>query len=160
MQTKTVQIWALTMIDEGLSWPEIVAITNKYAEEIVTLVDDTWFARYPQPFYYIHDNGGEFIGSGFQELLDSYGVKAKPTTVKNPQSNGHHERIYLVLCEMLRVQTLYVPKESTAEKEINRILQCNGVTLQYNIKRHKTKLGNTNNIVIVQNNIITSKTLL
>ena len=47
MQTKTVQIWALTMIDEGLSWPEIVAITNKYAEEIVTLVDDTWFARYP-----------------------------------------------------------------------------------------------------------------
>ena len=123
-QTKTVIIWALTMIDEGSTWPEITAITNKNAEEIATLVDDVWFARYPRPLYCIHDNGGEFIGSDFQELLDSYGVESKPTTVKNPQSNGLHERIHLVICEMLRVQSLYVPKESTAEKEINRILQC------------------------------------
>ena len=112
------------MIDEGSSWPEIAAINNKYAEEIAILVDDTWFARYSRPLYCIHDNGGEFIGSGFQELLDSYGVKAKPTTVKNPHSNGLHERMHLVLCEMPRVQTLYVPKESTAEMEIYRILQC------------------------------------
>jgi len=53
--------------------------------------------------YYIHDNGGELIGSDFQELLDNYGVKPKPTTVKNPQSNGLHERMHLVICEMLRV---------------------------------------------------------
>ena len=121
---KTAQIWSLTMIDEGSNWPEIAAINNIYTEEIATLVDDTWFARYPRPLYCIHDNGGEFIGSGFQELLDSYGVRAKPTTVKNPQSNGLHERVHPVLCEMLKVQTLYVPKESTAEKKINRILQC------------------------------------
>ena len=62
--------------------------------------------------------------SGRVLLLDSYGVKTKPTTVKNPQNNGLHERMHLVLCKMLRVQTIYVPKESTAEKEINRILQC------------------------------------
>ena len=124
IQTKTVQIWALTMIDEGSSWPEIAAITNKYAEEIAIFVNDIWCARYPWPFYCIHDNGGEFVRLGFQELLDSYGVKAKSTTVKNPQSNGFNERVHLVLCEILRVQTLYVPKESTAEKEINRILQC------------------------------------
>ena len=49
MQTKTVQLWALTMIDEESSWLEIAAINNKYAEEIATLVDDTWFARYPRP---------------------------------------------------------------------------------------------------------------
>ena len=40
MQTKTLRIWALTMIDEGSSWPEIAAITNKNAENIATLVDD------------------------------------------------------------------------------------------------------------------------
>ena len=72
------------MIDEDSSWPEIVAIEIKYAEEIRTLVDDIWFARYSRPLYYIHDNGGEFIGSGFKELLGSYGVKPKQTTVKNP----------------------------------------------------------------------------
>ena len=40
IQTKTVQIWALTIIDEGSSWLEIAAITDKYAEEIASLVDD------------------------------------------------------------------------------------------------------------------------
>ena len=46
-QIKTAQIWALTMIDEGSSWPEIASIQNKFAKEIATLVDDIWFARYP-----------------------------------------------------------------------------------------------------------------
>ena len=32
--------------------------------------------------------------------------------------------MHIVICEMLRVQSLYVPKELTAEREINRILQC------------------------------------
>ena len=57
---------------------------QKFRNEIATLVDIVWFARYPRPLYCIHDNGGKFIGSGFQELLNSYGVKSKPTTVKNP----------------------------------------------------------------------------
>ena len=33
---------------------------------------------------------------------------------------------------MLRVQSLYVPKESTAEKEINRILQCTAWAMRKN----------------------------
>ena len=51
-------------------------------------------------------------------------MKSKPTTVNNPQSNGLRENMHLVLYEIISVQTLYVPKESTAEKKINRILQC------------------------------------
>ena len=111
------------MIDEGSCWPEIYPIQSKYAEEIAKIVDDQWFNRYPRPTYCIHDNGGEFIGSGFAEMLQSYGVLPKPTTVKNPQSNGVHERIHLVLCEMLRTQKLHVPEHSNANKEINRVLQ-------------------------------------
>ena len=72
------------MFDEGSSWPEITVIKNKSTEEIATLVDDIWLARYPRPLYFIHNNGREFIGSGFKELLDSYGVNPKLTTVKNP----------------------------------------------------------------------------
>ena len=56
-------------------------------------------------------------------MLESYGIVSKPTTVKNPQSNGLHERMHLVLCEMLRTQELHVPEYSTADKEIDRILQ-------------------------------------
>ena len=87
-------------------------------------MDDIWFARYPRPLYFIHDNGGEFIGVSIKELLDSYGVKPKPTTLKNPQSNGLYERIHLVIYEMLRTQQLLVSKQSTATREINRILHC------------------------------------
>ena len=104
--------------------------SKKYAEEIATLVDDIWFSRYPRPLYCIHDNGRECIGSGSKELLKNYGVKPKPTKDNNPQSNGLHERIYLVLCEMPRVQELYVQKESTATREIHRILQCTAWTMR------------------------------
>lgn len=100
-EVRTVKIWALAMIDKGLNWPEIVAIQSKYAEEIVKLVHDYWFNRYPKQLYCIHDNGGKFIGEDFKVMLDSYGVQPKPTTVKNPQSNGLHEQMHLVLCEML-----------------------------------------------------------
>ena len=54
--------------------------------------------------------GGEFIGQGCVELLKSYDVDPKPTTLKNPQINGLYERLYLVLCEMIRSQKLFVPK--------------------------------------------------
>ena len=49
-------------------------IQNKYTEEIAQIVDDQWFNRYPRPIYCIHDNGGEFIGSEFEDMLKSYGA--------------------------------------------------------------------------------------
>ena len=54
------------------------------------------------------DNGGEFIGREFQELLCSYGVERKPTTVLNPQSNGIKERMHLTMADMLRTMTITV----------------------------------------------------
>ena len=54
-------------------------------------------------------------------MLQTYGVKPKSMIVKNSQSNGLYERMNLVLCEMLRLQKLVVPKESIARREINRI---------------------------------------
>ena len=123
-QIKTVKIWALTMIDEGSCWPEIMPIDNKCAENIAQIVDDQWFNRYPRSIYCIHDNGGEFIGTGFDEILQSYGVLPKSTMDKNPQSNGVYERMHLVLCEMKCTTKLQVTEHSTANKEINRVLQA------------------------------------
>jgi transposase InsO family protein len=50
----------------------------------------------------VHDNGNEFMGYEFQELLDSYGIEPKPTTVKNPTVNAILERIHGTLGEQLR----------------------------------------------------------
>ena len=70
-----------------------------------------------------HDNGGEFDGQEFQELLQSYGIRSKPTTVKNPQGNGMHERAHLLIAEMLRTQTIEVESTTNMQNEIRRTLQ-------------------------------------
>lgn len=68
-------VWALTMMDEATSWIEIIPISNKESKTIALLVDSEWFCRYPRPLFCIYDNGKEFIGEEFQEMLESYGIK-------------------------------------------------------------------------------------
>ena len=108
----------VTMMDEATTWIEIMPIDNKKSEDIALLVDSEWFNRYPRPIRCIHDNGTEFTGEEFQELLRSYGVKAKTTTVKNPQANAIHERVHLLMAEMIRTQKVVVPYDSTVKDEI------------------------------------------
>jgi hypothetical protein len=53
----------------------------------------------------VYDNGSEFK-LYFQELIDSYNIKKKPTTVKNPQANAVLERVHQVIANMLRTSSL------------------------------------------------------
>mmetsp|Transcript_22718 Transcript_22718/g.32055 ORF Transcript_22718/g.32055 Transcript_22718/m.32055 type:complete len:155 (+) Transcript_22718:67-531(+) len=66
------------------------------------MVDTQWFCHYPRSLACIHDNGGEFVGEEFRELLAIYSIHDNPTTVKKPQGNVIHERVHLVKGEMLR----------------------------------------------------------
>ena len=122
-QKETMQINALMMMDDATGWLELVPIMNKKNKEIALLVDSEWFCRYPRPFTCRHDNGGEFHGIEFQELLKSYGIESKPTTVKNPQGNGTHERVHLLTAEMLRTQNIEIEEASNKENEVRRMLQ-------------------------------------
>ena len=49
----------------------------------------------------IYDNRSEFK-LHFKELCDSYQLKHKPTTVKNPQANAILECMHGVLADMMR----------------------------------------------------------
>ena len=93
------QIFCLTMIDEASGWPEIMPIKNKESKNIAELTNSEWFCRYPRPEYCIHDNGKEFIGNKFEEMLESYGVCSQPTTIKNPRGNAIHEPALLLMAE-------------------------------------------------------------
>jgi hypothetical protein len=42
------------------------------------------------------------MGCEFQEMLESYGIESKPTTIKNPTANAIVERIHGTLGEQLR----------------------------------------------------------
>jgi transposase InsO family protein len=99
------QLQALTIIDKGTGWPEFVATQSKTSQQVAILFDGAWLCRYPRPDRVVFDNGGEFIGAEFQELLASYGIKPVPTTVRNPKSNGVIERVHLTMGDMLRTIT-------------------------------------------------------
>jgi hypothetical protein len=72
---------------------------------IANLLYATWFCRYPRCRNIIYDNGSEFK-LHFQSLCDSFGLKRKPTSVKNPQANALLERIHQTLANMMRTAEL------------------------------------------------------
>ncbi len=74
---------------------------DKSSAQIINLVYKTWFSRYPCCRYIIYNNGSEFK-LHFQSLCNTYGIKHKPTSDKNPQANAILERIHVVLVNMLR----------------------------------------------------------
>ena len=92
---------AMTMIDPVTSWFEIATINTKSSEEAQRIFDATWLARYPRPKEIGFDNGSEFKFL-FKELCDNMGIKSKPKTDYNPQSNAILERIHQVLGNQLR----------------------------------------------------------
>ncbi len=60
------------------------------------------------------------MGIEFQEMLESYGIKSKLTTVKNPTANAIVERIHGTLGEQLRA-TIF---DASWSNNINTLIQA------------------------------------
>eukprot|EP00644_Phytophthora_capsici_P005341 jgi/Phyca11/96236/e_gw1.1.1686.1 len=90
------------MIDQATRWLEVGVQSNKESLTTAESFDREWLCRYPRPRKVIHDKGPEFTGKEFQELLRSYGIKAKTITAKNPQANAICERVHLEIGYVLR----------------------------------------------------------
>ena len=71
----TQQVKGFTAVDKATGWPEIVALSDKRGETVAQIFDDAWLCWYPRPRRVVYDNGSEFIGFEFQELLHSYGIE-------------------------------------------------------------------------------------
>jgi hypothetical protein len=146
----SIDFMCLTMIDPATSWFEIVELPtvtqettvppagkgkkvtfakntkvaepyfDKSSAQISNLVYKTWFSRYPHCRHIIYDNGSEFK-LHFQSLCDTYRIKRKPISVKNPQANAILERIHGVLGNMLCTSELNMA-ESVKASDINVFL--------------------------------------
>jgi hypothetical protein len=88
-------------------------IFDKTSAKIRNLVYKCWFSRYPCCCYIIYDNGSEFK-LHFRALCKTYGIKRKPTSIKNPQANAILERIHTVLTNMLRIAKLDMARSVNA----------------------------------------------
>jgi hypothetical protein len=124
----------LTMINPSTSWFEIVELptvtkatvpTNgkdnkvnfdnytegsettfdKSSAQISNLVYKARFMRYLCCQCLIYDNRSE-LKLHFNALCNTYGIKRKPTIVKNPQANGILDHIHGVFTNMLRTAEL------------------------------------------------------
>ena len=98
---------ALTIIDPATGWFEIGHIPDDdfNSQRVSQLMNQLWLSRYPRPVRCICDNGIEFK-KDFKTLISDFGIKYRPTTVKNPQANGILERVHGVINDMLRTNDL------------------------------------------------------
>ena len=99
--TSTHTLRALTMIDPVTGWFEVISIPDKTAHTVMEAFNNTWLTRYPRPQYIGYDNGSEFKAQ-FKQMCENYGMKEKPSSSYNPQSNGIVERVHQVLGNALR----------------------------------------------------------
>ena len=62
---------------------EIAETHIKIVDYIGKLLDRTWFSHYSRLQYSIFDDGNEFVGKEFKEMIESYYLAGIPIMVKN-----------------------------------------------------------------------------
>ncbi|KAL7477264.1 hypothetical protein ACHAW6_004570, partial [Cyclotella cf. meneghiniana] len=108
------------MVDACTNWTELALIPTASSRVVATQFDMNWLCRYPRPTEVGYDNGKEFTGEEFQELLLSYDITAKPTTVKNPTAQALVERLHLTLGDQLRTSIYSI---DNWHEDVNHLLQ-------------------------------------
>jgi len=105
--SKVVNIYlkVLTIIDVETFLFMVVLYCNKNAVYIVKLFSqEDRLCQYPRPEHVIHENGNEVLGAEFQEMLHSFDIAPKPTTVKNPQANSVIKQVHLKIRDRYRME--------------------------------------------------------
>ncbi len=72
----------LTMVDAATNWLELATIPTANSRSCTKHVDLCWLCHYSCSNTVGPDNGNEFMGEEFQELLTCYNIESKPITVK------------------------------------------------------------------------------
>jgi len=94
---------------------EIIRLDNKTAAHAGQQFNNAWLSRYPLPSHCIYDQGTEFVGYAFQQVLANHGIQRHPTTVKNPQANAICERMHQAVGNSLRTLTSLKPPDGLVE---------------------------------------------
>ena len=93
---------ALTIIDTTTNLAELIRIHNKSAAHVGLQLENAWLSRYPRPEFIIYDQGSEFLGEGFQRIIERHRIHPHPTSVKAPTANGICERLHQTVSNVLR----------------------------------------------------------
>ena len=114
---RTYEFLALTCIDRVTGLAELIRIDSKDSDHVADKFAEAWLARYPRPFSCCHDNCGEFTGWEFQSLLQSFGIRDKPTTSRNPTGNSICERMHRQIGDVLRTRIHEYPPRTLGDAQ-------------------------------------------
>jgi len=107
---------ALSMIDTVSTLTELSRLNDSSSHETARKTEQSWLYRYPRPVQCIFDAGTEFKGE-FQEMLNLWGIKAKPTGVRNARANAVCERMHQTVGNLLRSLCYTNPPQNLQEAE-------------------------------------------
>jgi hypothetical protein len=85
-----------------LNLVKLIRIDDKRSKTVARKFAQCWLMHYPWPQHCVHDPGTEFIGPGFQTLLQICHIRDACTIAKNPQSNAVCERMHQTIGHILR----------------------------------------------------------
>ena len=117
LRRKEISFCALTTIDPVTNLMEVNRIRTKSAIECAEALENNWLARYPRPLKCVHDNGPEFVGQDFQDLLERAGIRSRPSTSRNPQGNSIIESVHKTVGSVIRTLIHIENPHSVAEAE-------------------------------------------
>jgi transposase InsO family protein len=80
---------------------QLIVVPDKESCTMAHAFDCSWLCHYGRPRICLHNKGTKFTGIEFQELLQSYGIKAVITTTANPQTNAILGRTHQVIANQL-----------------------------------------------------------
>ena len=95
------KLWCITIINPATGWFETAQLPNKTAAEIADITEKTWFTRYPLPQQIVFDLGTKFMDEFAKMCQNNYGIKRKPITTRNSQSNGIIKRIHQTIVNII-----------------------------------------------------------
>jgi hypothetical protein len=120
--TKPVQFIAMTCIDPVLNLLEVGTVKDKTSEQVTKTFECLWLSRYLRPRTCVHDRGPEFVAHEFQTVLEDTGIGSRPTSARNPQSNGIIEQVHRTIAAVIRIVVNSLSPIDTVEKA-NDIVQ-------------------------------------
>ncbi len=112
-------VFALRLIDTTTSLVKVARMFQKSSNHIATGFEHTCLSKYQKTMQVIHDNGGEFTGFAFQQLLQVLIIKTVPTTNENTQSNAICEQMHqtVLTVTVLKMLLLAQPPQTCHKTE-------------------------------------------
>ena len=95
----------LVVMDHYSKWLAAASIRSKTSAHVAGTLELRILSHLPRcPLVILSDNGPEFSGRPFNDVLEKFGIKHQYTTPNKPSSNGLVERANRTVTELLRLQ--------------------------------------------------------